>query len=81
MNIGEKLFDMWMDKHYPYFYITTGIITLISYILIAASIISVFWAGDWWRYLLISLLITVTIKFVVHIALKSYFIPQWLNNK
>jgi len=63
-----KIFDLWMDKHYPYFYVVYGLIYILLAVIFIASIISTFWNCDWWWK---SALLSLVLIFVTHFLMSA----------
>jgi len=69
----NKLFDLWMDKHYPYFFIISGGIAVLSYIGAVVSVFLFIFDVEWWIKLsALSIIIWFTNRFISKTMLKNY---------
>lgn len=69
----ERLFDLWMDKNHPYFFIITGGIALLSYIGAVASVfLFIFDVGWWLKLATLSAIIWFWNRFISKAMLKNY---------
>lgn len=71
-KLGKFLFDMWMEKHHPHFYLIVGFVYFLLGLTAIAAVILSWWFPWWWKLLLLSIGLMMVEKYFVRIILSVY---------